>query len=67
MHEYLQILNAAYQVEITVRTSSSLVKLLLEKMKQIVQSMPWSPPPKIDSEWKQIVAADMLSSLSESK
>lgn len=30
-----QILNAAYQVEITVRTSSSLVKLLLEKMKQV--------------------------------
>ncbi|XP_064632295.1 dual serine/threonine and tyrosine protein kinase-like isoform X2 [Lineus longissimus] len=62
-----QILNAAYQVEITVRTSSSLVKLLLEKMKQLVQSMPWSPPPKVDADWKKSVASDMVDSLSESK
>ncbi|XP_074645323.1 dual serine/threonine and tyrosine protein kinase-like isoform X2 [Tubulanus polymorphus] len=62
-----QILNAAYQVEITVRTSSSLMMLLLEKMKELVQSMPWNTPPKIDREWKKTVACDMISSLSETK
>ena len=30
-----QILNAAYQVEITVRAGASLVRVLLEKMKQV--------------------------------
>ncbi|XP_046354627.2 dual serine/threonine and tyrosine protein kinase-like [Haliotis rufescens] len=62
-----QILNAAYQVEITVRSSSSLIKVLLERMKQMVQSMPWKTPPKIDVDWKEKVAADMLGSLSEAR
>ncbi len=31
-----QILNAAYQVEITVRAGSSIVKVLLEKMRQVL-------------------------------
>ncbi|KAK7488579.1 hypothetical protein BaRGS_00020196 [Batillaria attramentaria] len=62
-----QILNAAYEVEITVRSSSSFIKSLLEKMKQLVQSMPWKSPPVVDSEWKRKVAAEMLSSLSEAR
>ncbi|XP_055935638.1 dual serine/threonine and tyrosine protein kinase-like isoform X3 [Argiope bruennichi] len=62
-----QILNAAYQVEVTVRTSSSLLRVLFEKMKQLVQTLPWKAPPVIDSEWKRKVAYDMLMSLSESR
>uniref|UniRef100_A0A131YVD8 Dual serine/threonine and tyrosine protein kinase n=1 Tax=Rhipicephalus appendiculatus TaxID=34631 RepID=A0A131YVD8_RHIAP len=60
-----QILNAAYQVEVTVKTSSSLLWVLWEKMKQLVQTLPGRAPPRIDAEWRQRVAADMLESLSE--
>ncbi|XP_041379735.1 dual serine/threonine and tyrosine protein kinase-like [Gigantopelta aegis] len=62
-----QTLNAAYQVEITVRSSSSLIKVLLERMKQLVQAMPWNTQPVIDAEWKKKVASDMLNSLSEAR
>ncbi|KAH8022101.1 hypothetical protein HPB51_021824 [Rhipicephalus microplus] len=60
-----QILNAAYQVKVTVKTSSSLLWVLWEKMKQLVQTLPGRAPPRIDAEWRQRVAADMLESLSE--
>ncbi|KAK0063245.1 dual serine/threonine and tyrosine protein kinase [Biomphalaria pfeifferi] len=62
-----QILNAAYAVEITVRSSSSFIKNILEKMKQLVQSMPWKSSPVIDSDWKKKVACEMLNNLSESR
>lgn len=62
-----QILNAAYQVEITVRSSSSFIKSLLEKMKQLMMSMPWKSPPEVNGEWKKRVATEMLSSLSEAR
>ncbi|XP_054716105.1 dual serine/threonine and tyrosine protein kinase-like isoform X2 [Uloborus diversus] len=62
-----QILTAAYQVEVTVKTSSSLLRVLFEKMKQLVQTLPWKAPPVIDAEWKRRVAYDMLVSLSESR
>ncbi|XP_064488035.1 dual serine/threonine and tyrosine protein kinase-like isoform X2 [Ornithodoros turicata] len=60
-----QILNAAYQVEVTVKTSSSILWVLWEKMKQLVQTLPGRTPPQIDADWKQRVASDMLDSLSE--
>ncbi|XP_052778828.1 dual serine/threonine and tyrosine protein kinase-like [Mya arenaria] len=62
-----QILNAAYQVEITVRSSSTFIHLLLQRMKQIVQGMPWSQSPRIDDDWKKKVAAEMLASLSATR
>ncbi|XP_077983398.1 dual serine/threonine and tyrosine protein kinase-like [Glandiceps talaboti] len=62
-----QILNAAYQVEVHVNTSSSIVRIILEKMKQVIRAMPWNTPPKLDAEWKMKVAAEMIDSLSESK
>lgn len=62
-----QILNAAYQVEITVSSSSSFIKNLLEKMKQLMNSMPWKTTPEVDSEWKKKVATEMLSSLSAAR
>lgn len=62
-----QIMNAAYQVEISLQSSSSFIRVILERMKQLVQSMPWSTQPKIDLEWKRKAASDMLSSLSEAR
>ncbi|KAL8563788.1 hypothetical protein ACOMHN_058302 [Nucella lapillus] len=62
-----QILNAAYQVEITVRSSSSFISSLLEKMKQLRMSMPWKNPPEVNGEWKRKVATDMLSGLNKAK
>ncbi|XP_067127161.1 dual serine/threonine and tyrosine protein kinase-like [Centruroides vittatus] len=59
-----QILNAAYQVEVTVKTSSTFLRALFEKMKQLVQALPWKTPPHIDKDWKRKVASDMLASLS---
>ncbi|ROT61111.1 hypothetical protein C7M84_021148 [Penaeus vannamei] len=62
-----QMVNAAYQVEVTVTTSSSVLRSLWEKMKQLVAAMPGRTPPIIDAEWKRKVAADMIASLSETK
>lgn len=62
-----QIINAAYQVEISLQSSSSFVRALFERMKQLVQSMPWNSQPKIDVEWKKRLATDMLSNLSEAR
>ncbi|GFV11063.1 hypothetical protein TNCV_2718081 [Trichonephila clavipes] len=48
-----QILTAAYQVEVTVRTSSSLIRVLFEKMKQKVTSLQClkDSPKQIDTSW----------------
>lgn len=62
-----QIVNAAYQVEISLQSSSSFVRTLFERMKQLVQSMPWNSQPKIDLEWKKKLATDILSNLSEAR
>ncbi|KAK7078735.1 hypothetical protein SK128_020487 [Halocaridina rubra] len=62
-----QMVNAAYQVEVTVTTSSSVLRSLWEKMKQLVAAMPGRTPPCIDAEWKRKVASDMITSLSETK
>lgn len=67
IHLFLQMVNAAYQVELTVTTSSSVLRSLWEKMKQLVAAMPGRTPPVIDAEWKRKVAADMITSLSETK
>ena len=63
----IQVIDAAYQVEVTVRASSSLARLLWEKMKQVIQTLPGKAPPKVDGSWKQKVAQDMLTSLSETR
>ncbi|XP_015763083.1 PREDICTED: dual serine/threonine and tyrosine protein kinase-like [Acropora digitifera] len=62
-----RVLDSAYQIEVTVRASSSLARLLWEKMKQAIQTLPGQAPPKIDGAWKRKVAQDMLVSLSESR
>lgn len=62
-----QMVNAAYQVEVTVTTSSSVLRSLWEKMKQIVAAMPGRTPPVIDADWKRKVASDIIMSLSETR
>lgn len=61
------VLNSAYQIEVTVRASSSLARLLWEKMKQALQTFPGQAPPKVDGVWKRKIAQDMLTSLSETR
>merc|ERR1719383_150751 len=61
------IINAAYQVEVTVKASSSILHVLLEKMRQAIQTLPWTTPPCINREWKEKIAQDMIHSLSESR
>lgn len=36
-------------------------------MKQVIQTLPGKAPPKVDGPWKQKVAQDMLTSLSETR
>lgn len=62
-----QILNAAYEVELTVKTSASILWALFEKMKQLIQSLLWKTPSNIDINWKRKVASDMLTSLSATR
>lgn len=63
-----QILNAAYQVEINMKTTSSLIRKIWEKMKQLVSTSfsSWRNQPLISVEWKRKVAAEVLDSISES-
>ena len=62
-----EILNAAYQIEVNIKTSHNLLRVLWEKMKQLVQTVSWKPYPCVDCEWKKKVANDILDSLSESR
>ena len=61
------ILNAAYQIEVNIKTSHNILRVLWEKMKQLVQTVSWKPYPCVDSEWKKKVANEVLDSLSETR
>ncbi|CAL4122840.1 unnamed protein product, partial [Meganyctiphanes norvegica] len=61
------MVNAAYQVEVSVTTSSSMLRSLWEKMKQLVAVMPGRPPPIVDPEWRRKMAQECIYSLSETK
>ncbi|XP_014728058.1 PREDICTED: dual serine/threonine and tyrosine protein kinase [Sturnus vulgaris] len=62
-----QILNAAYHVEVTFHSGSTVTRMLWEQIKQIIQRLTWVSPPAITSEWKRKVAQDAIESLSASK
>eukprot|EP00794_Sanderia_malayensis_P006801 gene6801-7568_t len=61
------VLDAAYQVEVTVEASFSFTRLLWEKLKQALQSLPGKPAPRVDAEWKKKIAGEMIQSISESR
>ncbi|XP_066559092.1 dual serine/threonine and tyrosine protein kinase [Amia ocellicauda] len=62
-----QILNAAYHVEVTFHSGSSVTRLLWEQIKQIIQRLTWVNPPAMTPEWKRKVAQDAIESLSAAK
>lgn len=62
-----QILNAAYHVEVTFHSGSSVTRLVWEQIKQILQRLTWVNPPAITAEWKRKVAQDAIESLSAAK
>lgn len=62
-----QILNAAYHVEVTFHSGSSVTRMLWEQIKQIIQRIAWVSPPAVTLEWKRKVAQDAIESLSASK
>ncbi|KAJ1138134.1 hypothetical protein NDU88_004525 [Pleurodeles waltl] len=62
-----QILNAAYHVEVTFHSGSSISTLVWEQIKKIFQRVSWVNPHTITPEWKRKVAQDAIDSLSASK
>ncbi|XP_072504161.1 dual serine/threonine and tyrosine protein kinase isoform X2 [Notamacropus eugenii] len=62
-----QILNAAYHVEVTFHSGSTVTRMVWEQIKQIIQRITWVSPPAITPEWKRKVAQDAIESLSASK
>ncbi|XP_042112900.1 dual serine/threonine and tyrosine protein kinase isoform X2 [Ovis aries] len=62
-----QVLNAAYHVEVTFHSGSSVTRMLWEQIKQIIQRITWVSPPAITLEWKRKVAQEAIESLSASK
>ena len=50
-------------MEVPNHHSSSLLKGLYDKMKQLIQALPWSSVPSVDRAWRRQVAADLLGSL----
>ncbi|XP_044301774.1 dual serine/threonine and tyrosine protein kinase isoform X4 [Varanus komodoensis] len=62
-----QILNAAYNVEVTFHSGSTVSRMLWEQIKQIIQRITWVSPPAITMEWKRKVAQDAIESLSASR
>uniref|UniRef100_A0A8C2JT68 Dual serine/threonine and tyrosine protein kinase n=1 Tax=Cyprinus carpio TaxID=7962 RepID=A0A8C2JT68_CYPCA len=62
-----QILNAAYNVEVTFHSGSSVTRLFWEQIKQIIHRITWVNPPSVTAEWKRKVAQDAIESLSAAK
>lgn len=62
-----QILNAAYHVEVTFQSGTSVASLFWEQIKQIIQRLSWVNPPSITPEWKRKIAQDAIESLSAAK
>lgn len=62
-----QLLNAAYHVEVTFHSGSSVSRVFWEQIKQIIHRITFVNPPAITPEWKRKVAQDAIESLSAAK
>lgn len=62
-----QLLNAAYHVEVTFHSGSSVTRLFWEQIKQIIHRITFVNPPGVTPEWKRKVAQDAIESLSAAK
>lgn len=56
----LQILTAAYQINISSDRSSSILKGLIDKVKRILESLPWCTVESVDGSWRRSVASNIL-------
>jgi len=61
-----QILDAAYSLEFTERTSASAVRLFFERLKQTFRGAPWKNL-KVDDHWKEKYVSQLIDGLSASK
>nr|CAD7462757.1 unnamed protein product [Timema tahoe] len=64
-----QILSAAYNVELTTSTSSSVLHSFIERLRKLLYGLqlPWTQAPRLDSEWRKRVATEMLNSLNAAR
>uniref|UniRef100_A0A665TXP6 Dual serine/threonine and tyrosine protein kinase n=1 Tax=Echeneis naucrates TaxID=173247 RepID=A0A665TXP6_ECHNA len=62
-----QLLNAAYHVEVTFHSGSSVTRLVWEQIKQIIHRITFVNPPAVTADWKRKVAQDAIESLSAAK
>ncbi|XP_058486915.1 dual serine/threonine and tyrosine protein kinase [Solea solea] len=62
-----QLLNAAYHVEVTFHSGSSVTRFVWEQIKQIIHRITFVNPPAVTPEWKRKVAQDAIESLSAAK
>ncbi|XP_076804120.1 dual serine/threonine and tyrosine protein kinase-like [Clavelina lepadiformis] len=61
------ILNAAYNVDVTIHSSSSLLKLVIDKIRQMLRTFSWKEVPVMDASWKRGVAENVLNNLCENR
>ncbi|XP_066997388.2 dual serine/threonine and tyrosine protein kinase [Anabrus simplex] len=66
---FKQILSAAYSVELTTSSSSSLLHSFMERLRKLLHTfqLPWTSPRRLDALWRRRVATEMLESLSASR
>ena len=50
-----------------MEASFSFTRLLWEKLKQALQTLPGKPAPRVDAEWKKKIAGEMIQAISESR
>ncbi|CAF4287462.1 unnamed protein product [Rotaria sp. Silwood2] len=62
-----EILQSAYQVNISLPTNSNLFKILIAKMKEVFRTFSWNNCPRIDPDFKRSVALNMLQNVSDAK
>ncbi|CAF3663260.1 unnamed protein product [Rotaria sp. Silwood1] len=62
-----EILQSAYQVNVSLPTNSNLFKILIIKMKEVFRTFSWSNCPRIDPDFKRSVALNMLQNVSDAK
>jgi hypothetical protein len=64
---FVQILSAAYQIEVTVRGGTSWKTQLVNKIKQVISAVLPKASEKVDAEWRRNLALSMVNSLSDQK
>lgn len=61
---FTKILNTAYNVQVNVQSSLSVVSVVMDKLRQIIVNLSSAYNPAIDKSWKRNVAEEVLRNLS---